>query len=245
MRRRVPAVGAGHGADPESVERFPAEVRLFAWLAELARTRVVRIELPRGASAEQVIAQALKVAGLSDAPGVAGCARLAVNHEYAEVGTKVRPGDELALIPPVSGGAPPHVRVTEEPLDLLALHELVRTERAGAIVVLTGHARGADELHYEAYAEMAATHAQSIAEQLLRRYKLETVAIEHRVGELAAGEAVVAVAASAAEPAAAFAAAHEAIDRIRAELPVWRLEREGGYRSWVRGEPIAARIRSR
>jgi MoaE-MoaD fusion protein len=237
MRRR--GGGAATVDEPSPAENFTAEVRLFAWLAELAQARSVTVELNRETRAETVIAQALKAAGLGDGAGVTGCTRLAVNHEYAEPGATVNAGDELALIPPVSGGAPPHVRVGSEPIELTLLHELVTTSRTGAVVTLTGCAHGADEVHFESYEEMADTRIRCIADQLLQRYKLEAVAIEHRIGELTPGQPTVVVAVSAVQPPPAFAAAREAIDRIKAEVPIWRLERDGDYRSWDRGDPLS------
>ncbi|MBI4898427.1 MAG: molybdenum cofactor biosynthesis protein MoaE [Actinobacteria bacterium] len=210
----------------------------------MAQSRSVSVELIEGTPAESVITKVLKAAGLSDGLGVAESARLAVNHEYAVVGTTVSDGDELALIPPVSGGAPAYVRVGVEPLDVAAVHKLVTTERTGTVVVLTGCARGADRLHYEAYEEMALARLWAIAEDLLRQYRLEAVAIEHRVGDLSHGEPAVIVAVSAAQHPPAFAAAREAIDRVKTEAPIWRLECDGDFRSWVRGDPSGGQLRA-
>lgn len=220
-------------------DSFTAEVRLFAWLAEMARARSVSIEIPNGSLATSVIARALRAAGLSETIGVSGVARLAVNKRYASAGDVIKPGDELALIPPVSGGAGPQVRITSEPLDVAALHAQVTTPGSGAIVVFSGTAHGADKLYLEAYEEMALLRIEEIAEQLLRRYRLEAVAIEHRIGDVPPTEPTVVVAVSALQPSAAFSAAHEAIDRIKVEAPIWRLEIDDGFRSWDRGDPSA------
>lgn len=216
---------------------FTAEVRLFAWLAELARSRSVSIEIPNGSLATSVIARALRAAGLSETIGLTGVARLAVNRRYAAAGDVIKAGDELALIPPVSGGAGPHVRITGEPLDIAALHELVTTADSGAVVVFSGTAHGTGRLYLDAYEEMALLRIEEIAEQLLRRYRLAAVAIEHRIGEVAPPAPTVVVAVSASQPSAAFSAAHEAIDRIKVEAPIWRLEIDDGLRSWDRGDP--------
>ncbi len=240
----VESAVATAGESQWPADSFNVEVRLFAWLAEMAQARSVGIELSGDVPAEAVIAKALKAAGLSDGLGVAESVRLAVNRDYATTGTIVREGDELALIPPVSGGAPAYVRIGPEPLDVTAVHDLVTTGRSGSVVVLTGCARGADRLHYEAYEEMALARIHEIANDLMRQYRLEAVAIEHRTGELPPGEPAVAVAVSALQPPPAFAAAREAIDRVKAEAPIWRLECGGDYRSWVRGDAASGRLRA-
>lgn len=233
----------GHGrpraSDDLSAGSFTADVRLFAWLAEMASSRSVRVEIAEGSPATTVVARALRAAGLSDALGVAGVARLAVNRRYATAGDVIHRGDELALIPPVSGGGPPHVRVANDPLEVAALHDLVNTTASSAVVVFSGTAHGAGQIHLEAYEEMAQLRLEEIAEQLMRRYRLEAVAIEHRLGDVTPPEPTVVVAVSAQQPAAAFSAAHEAIDRIKVEAPIWRLEIDGGFRSWNRGDPRA------
>lgn len=226
-------------ADELNSAGFTAEVRLFAWLAEMARSRSVSVEIPEGALATSVIARTLRAAGLDETLGVAGVARLAVNRRYAAAGDVVRRGDELALIPPVSGGGGPHVRITGEPLDVDALHRLVSTTASSAVVVYSGTAHGADRIHLEAYEEMALLRLREIAEQLLGRYRLEAVAIEHRVGDVPPPEPTVIVAVAAVQPSAAFSAAHEAIDRIKVEAPIWRLEIDDDFRSWDRGDPQA------
>ncbi|MBI5310438.1 MAG: molybdenum cofactor biosynthesis protein MoaE [Actinobacteria bacterium] len=218
-------------------ETFTAEVRLFAWLAEMARSRTVSIEIPHGALATSVVSRALRAAGLSQSIGVTGVARLAVNKRYAAPGDVIKAGDELALIPPVSGGSGPHVRITPEPLDVTAMYTAVTTPDSGAVVVFSGTAHGADRLYLEAYEEMALLRIEEIADQLMRRYRLEAVAIEHRVGDVPPPEPTVVVAVSALQPSAAFSAAHEAIDRIKVEAPIWRLEIDDGFRSWDRGDP--------
>lgn len=226
-------------ADDLSAGAFIAEVRLFAWLAEMASSRSVSVEIPDGAIATSVIARTLRAAGLAETLGVAGVARLAVNRRYAAAEDVVRPGDELALIPPVSGGCGPHVRITGEPLDVGALHDLVVTSDSSSVVVFSGTAHGADRIHLEAYEEMAELRLSEIAEQLLGRYRLEAVAIEHRIGDVPPPEPTVLVAVSAQQPTAAFSAAHEAIDRIKVEAPIWRLEIDDQFRSWDRGDAQA------
>lgn len=243
----VPQPAAAHAppngaaaAPGDAAGRFSCDVRLFAWLAELANARSVTIDLPAGACAAVAVARALRAAGLEDSFGIGGSLRLAVNREYVAAGDVIEAGDELALIPPVSGGAPVHVRITGEPLNLNALHDSVLTEASGAVVTFTGVTCDVQNQHYESYAEMAQEQIEKIAAGLLERYRLEAVAIEHRVGDVPPGQPSLIVAVSARRRPAAFSAAHEAIDRIKTDAPIWKLEVDGaGYRSWDRGEPTA------
>ncbi|MBI5310062.1 MAG: molybdenum cofactor biosynthesis protein MoaE [Actinobacteria bacterium] len=240
-RRRQFNRRSGQVAEPvatkrgREVERFTAEVLLFAWIAELADARSVAIQLPHGVRASTVIARALKHAGLDETLGASDSVRLAVNREYVGPGHIVKEFDELALIPPISGGAPVHVRICSEPLDLQMLHDMVVTDGSGAVVTFTGTTRDVDLLHYEAYEVMAVQRIERIVDDLLENYRLEAVAIEHRVGDVPRSHPSVIVAVSARHRPAAFTAAREAIDRIKAEVPIWKLEVDSGYRSWVRG----------
>jgi MoaE-MoaD fusion protein len=205
-------------------------VRLFAMLRERAGAREVTLELPDGARVGDAIAALGPVA--DGVPVV-----MAVNREYAPEDAVLDPGDELALIPPVSGGAMAvaHARVTEEPLSLDALVERVRDPRAGALVTFQGVTREVDRLEYEAYAEMAEERIARIVAEAIERHGLCAAAAEHRVGTVPLSEPSVAVAASAPHRGEAFAGARELIDRIKAEAPIWKKEVEGGEERWVEG----------
>jgi molybdopterin synthase catalytic subunit len=209
-------------------------VRLFAMLRESAGTDLVEIELEEGATAAEALAR------LREAPGLGILDRLpvrmAVNREYVDQATELRSGDELALIPPVSGGAGPEARVTGEPLDATALAAAVGRPGAGAIVTFQGTTRDVDSLEYEAYAEMAEDRIASILRECIARHGLEAAAAHHRVGEVPLGEPSVVVAVSAAHRPEAFAGAREAIDRIKAEAPIWKKEVEAGEGRWAKGE---------
>ena len=201
-------------------------VRLFAALRERAGRDAIDLELPDGALVSDALAAVDDLA--RDLPLV-----LAVNREYASRGDALSPGDELALIPPVSGGAAtaPHVAVRAEPLSLDALAAAVRDPRAGAVVTFSGVTREVDHLDYEAYAEMAAEQIEAIVAAAIERHGLCRAAAEHRVGRVARSEASVIVAASAPHRAEAFAGAREIIDEIKRRAPIWKRE-EG---EWVRG----------
>jgi molybdopterin synthase catalytic subunit len=212
-------------------------VRLFAVLRERAGgSAEVELELPDGA----VVADALEqVRSLTDGVPVV----MAVNHEYAGPEAPLHPDDELALIPPVSGGASRsaagasqsaptvHVRITGERLSAESLREVVRDPRAGGVVVFEGVTREVPELQYEAYAGMAERQITEIVAAAVERHGLCSAAAEHRVGVVPLSEPSVVVAVSAPHRAEAFAGAREIIDRIKAQVPIFKQE-EG---QWVPG----------
>ena len=195
-------------------------VRLFAMLRERAGASEVTLELPDGARVGDALAELGSLAeGL---PLV-----MAVNREYAPEDQVLDPGDELALIPPVSGGATraaPWVRVTEEPLSLDAVSARVRDPGAGAVVSFQGVTRQVEKLHYEAYVAMAEERLAEIARAAVDRHGLCAAAVEHRVGEVPLSEPSVIVAASAPHRGEAFAGARALIDRVKAEAPIWKVE---------------------
>jgi molybdopterin synthase catalytic subunit len=131
-----------------------------------------------------------------------------------------------------------HVRVSEDPLSLDQLVRSVSTPAAGAIVVFCGVTREVARLDYEAYREMAEERMAVIVGDCVERHGLRAAAAEHRVGEVALGEPSVAVAVSAPHRAEAFAGARDAIDRIKAEVPIWKREpAPDGSMRWVGGVP--------
>lgn len=204
-------------------------VRLFASLRERAGASELTLDLPDGASVADALAELRGVApeGL---PLV-----MAVNREYAPADQVLDPGDELALIPPVSGGevAAVHARVSEEPLSLDALVARVRDQRAGAVVTFAGVTREIERLEYEAYAEMAEERIAAIVAEAVERHELCAAACEHRVGDVPLSEPSVIVACSAPHRPEAFAGAREIIDRVKAEAPIWKREVDGGEGRWV------------
>lgn len=213
-------------------------VRLFAALRERAGSDEIELELPDGALVSDALERMGNVTG-----GLT--AVMAVNREYARADTALHPDDELALIPPVSGGATAgwaaddvvHVGLTAQPLKLDPLLDLVRSPRAGAIVVFEGVTRDVPKLNYEAYEEMATAKISEIVAAARERHGLCAAAVEHRVGTVPLSEPSVLVAVSAPHRGAAFAGASEIIDRLKAEVPIWK--REQG--EWVRGARPATR----
>jgi molybdopterin synthase catalytic subunit/molybdopterin converting factor small subunit len=160
----------------------------------------------------------------------------AVNRAYASADHELADGDEVALIPPVSGGA---FRVTEQPLSLGAVVDEVADESAGAIATFTGTVRRESRgrtvlyLEYEAYAEMAEDVMAQLSAELQERHELWAVAIHHRVGRVEIGEPSVVIAVSAAHREAALAACKEAIDTLKQTVPLWKKEVYEGGQEWL------------
>ena len=204
-------------------------VRLFAGLREHAGTGRRDIDLGDGARVEDVW-PALE---LGDEP--AGLV-FAVNRAYVERGQALTEGDEVALIPPVSGGA---FRLTEDPIDLAAVVAEVEDERAGANATFVGTVRAQSRgrqvvrLEYEAYEGMAENVMADLAGQLRERYDLCAIAITHRVGVCEIGEASVVIAVSAPHRQDALAACKDAIDTLKETVPLWKKEVYEGGEEWI------------
>ena len=211
------------------------QVRLFAGLREAAGWAERELE------GVERVADVWPALGLGNEPdGLL----YAVNREYAERGRELEDGDEVALIPPVSGGA---FRVTDEPLSLEAVAAEVADERAGAVATFTGtvrrQSRGREvtRLEYEAYAEMAEDVMAGIARDLEERYDLCSVAIHHRVGRLEVGEASVAILVNSPHRDAAFTICRRAIEWLKEYVPIWKKEiRPDGSGEWVVPGPADA-----
>ena len=204
-------------------------VKLFAGLRERAGSGERELELPEGARVTDVWTPL----GLGEEPeGLL----YAVNKEYAPAERRLSEGDEVALIPPVSGGA---FRLTGDPIDLDAVVSEVADERAGAIATFLGttriESRGRTVVHleYEAYEGMAEKVMAEIAEALAGRYDLCKVAITHRVGQVGIGETSVAIAVSAPHREHALAACKEAIDTLKVDVPLWKKEVYEGGEEWI------------
>jgi molybdopterin synthase catalytic subunit len=202
-------------------------VRLFAGLRE--RAGRARVELEDVARVDDV----WPALGLGDEPdGLL----YAVNREYVERGRELADGDEVALIPPVSGGA---FRIVAGPLDVAAAVAEVEDPGTGATAAFVGtvrrRSRGRDVVHleYEAYEEMAEPMLERLATKLTERHGLTAAAIHHRVGRVAIGEASVVIAVSAPHRHAALDACREAIDTLKETIPLWKKEVYADGEEWI------------
>jgi molybdopterin synthase catalytic subunit len=208
-------------------------VRLFAGLRERSGTGAVDVELPDASTVADIWPAVAQAVPLGDQPdGI----MVAVNRTYADPGQQLEDGDEVALIPPVSGGS---FRLFESPLSLDAAVDEVRTDDAGAIATFVGttrkRSRGRDVLYleYEAYEGMAEQVMEQLADELKGRHDLCEVAIHHRVGRVEIGETSVVIAVSAPHRAGALAACREAIDELKVSVPLWKKEVYEGGEEWI------------
>jgi molybdopterin synthase catalytic subunit len=155
--------------------------------------------------------------------------RVAVNREYAEAGRRLADDDEVALIPPVSGGLD-HYEVTDRPLALDPLVQAVSRTTSGAVASFLGivrefsRGRRVQSLEYEAYPEMATAMMRKLGEEIRSRWPVDEVAIVHRTGRLRIGEASVAILVAAPHRKEALEACAYAIERLKAVVPIWKKE---------------------
>jgi molybdopterin synthase catalytic subunit len=204
-------------------------VRFFAGLRERAGSGSRTLQLADDAT----VADVWPALGLGEQP--AGLL-YAVNRAYAAPETALADGDEVALIPPVSGGG---FRLSGEPLSLDAVVREVGRDEAGAIATFTGTVRNRSRdrdvlyLEYEAYEGMAEETMSALAEELRRRYELTAIAIHHRVGRVEIGQPSVVIAVSAPHRQDALAACKEAIDTLKQTVPLWKKEVYEGGEEWI------------
>jgi MoaE-MoaD fusion protein len=202
------------------------KVRLFAGLRERAGWSEREIEAT-------TVAAVWPALDLGDEPGGL---LYAVNKEYAKRDRVLLDGDEVALIPPVSGGA---FLLSDEPLSIERVVDEVRDDEAGAIATFAGTTRNnsrgrrVTRLEYEAYEGMAENVMRGIAEDLRTRYNVSNVAIHHRIGTVGIGETSVVIAVSAPHRADALAACRDAIDALKEQVPLWKKEVYEGGEEWI------------
>ena len=168
---------------------------------------------------------------------------LAVNHEIASGPTPLRDGDEVAFMPPVSGGVGRDViRITRDPISTYDLAKQLRVDEDGAVVTFAGvvrnHSGGRPTLYleYEAYEPMAIRKMEELADEAKRMFAIDGIAIVHRLGRLEIGETSVAILVTAAHRRAAFEACHFAIDRLKQTVPIWKKEFFADGAVWTEGE---------
>jgi molybdopterin synthase catalytic subunit len=201
-------------------------VRLFAGLREQAGWSRREIEAERVADVWGALELGTEPEGLV----------YAVNREYAVGGQLLAEGDEIAVIPPVSGGA---FLLSEEPISLDAAVREVASDEAGAIATFSGTARRHSRsrtvryLEYEAYEGMAEATMSRLADTLRERHDVQEIAIHHRIGRVELGEPSVVIAVSATHRADALAACRDAIDALKTEVPLWKKEVYEGGEEWI------------
>jgi len=211
-------------------------VRLFASVKDIIGRREVVLELPEGTTASELLHR-LAV----DHPrlhALMPSLLLAVNREYVESTRVLRDGDEVAFIPPVSGGSDLY-EVNESPLSLDALIVAVRQNTSGAVATFLGivreFARGrqVSYLEYDAYPEMATATMRQIGEQIRQRWPVDRIAMIHRIGRLTIGEASIAIAIASPHRREALEACAFAIERVKEIVPIWKKEVWTDGAEWI------------
>jgi len=226
---------------PDSVPRIAVTVRCFAAVREALGTDVITVELPAGTTVLDLRARL--------ANGAPQLLRLplafAVNRDYARGDTVLGDGDEVAFIPPISGGSGAldlyRFDLQQEALDARRLEAECRSDADGAIVTFTGTTRNHNEgaavlsLRYEAYVEMANKVMCGLFEETIQRFPITRARVAHRLGEVPVGEASVVVVVASPHRGPAFDACRYLMDRVKHEVPIWKCERlrSGDGARWV------------
>jgi molybdopterin synthase catalytic subunit len=218
-------------------------VRLFARLREQAAMETATLELPAGSTVAEVYEALRRKHPALEAD--VNAVRAALNQEFKDWSAEVADGDEVAFIPPVSGGV--HgvgilFELTPDPLDARRLEAAVTHKGAGAICTFTGvvrdNSRGRPVTHldYEAYAEMAIAQMRRIGDEIAERWPEARVAMAHRTGRLDIGEASVVVSVSCPHRGEAIAACKLGIDRLKESVPIWKKEHAADGTFWIEGD---------
>lgn len=216
------------------------KVLLFGVLKDLASVSTQTISLPDDATVREVVEYFRTSWGQ---PAVLSSIAVAVNQEYSTLATPLRPGDEVALLPPVSGGAP-RALITRQRIDSARVSDTLRQGEDGAVVLFEGivrnhsRGRGTRYLEYEAYEPMAVKEMERLAEEALSKFQIRDVAIIHRLGHLDVGETSVLIVVVSAHRAAAFEACRWLIDTLKRKVPIWKKEFFEDGAVWADGEPF-------
>ncbi|MCI0352531.1 MAG: molybdenum cofactor biosynthesis protein MoaE [Acidobacteriales bacterium] len=229
---------------------YDVQVRVlfFGLLTDIIGRRSDMLSLPQGATVLDLLAH--YQSNFPRLNGLVSSLAISINQSYAPVTSVLHEGDEVALLPPVSGGlgSTPLVRIVRE---RIVPEEIVpRLERPedGAVVVFDGivrnHSRGRATLYldYDAYEEMALKQMHSLAEEALRKFQIRNLALVHRLGRLQIGESSVFIAVVSAHRAPAFEACRWLIDTLKRTVPIWKKEYFEDGAVWADGEPFPAEI---
>ena len=218
-------------------------VLFFGVLKEMFGSESQTLDLPHGATVDAVLGHYRQLLPLQTElwPALA----IAVNRSYAARGCLLREGDEVALLPPVSGGsAAPVIALVTEPIDAASLVAAVKQGEDGAVVVFDGIVRNNTRgrrtlcLVYEAYEEMALRLMQGLADDAVSTHGVRQVAIVHRLGRLEVGETSVLIAVASGHRAQAFEACRWLIDTLKKTVPIWKKEHFEDGAVWADGEPF-------
>lgn len=234
---------------PLKLDSMQVRVLFFGVLKDLLSSSGEAVMLPEGATVAQLMERLRNGA----AHPVWSALAVAVNHEYAAASAVLHDGDEVALLPPVSGGvdtkaATPIVSLTRVPIDRDALVASLKQPGDGAVVVFDGivrdHTRERKTLYldYEAYEEMALAEMQKLAREARERFAIDRVGVVHRLGRLEIGETSIVIVVTSAHRAAAFDACRWLIDTLKRTVPVWKKEHFTDGSVWKDGEPFPAEL---
>jgi MoaE-MoaD fusion protein len=217
-------------------------VLFFGVLKEMFASESQTLELPDGATVEAVLGHYRALT--PEQPKLWPALAIAVNRNYAARTCPLRHGDEVALLPPVSGGSVAAVALVREQIDSSALIESVKQGEDGAVVVFDGIVRNNTRgrrtlcLVYEAYEEMALRLMQELVAAAIAQHGVRQVALVHRLGRLEVGESSVLIAVSSAHRAQAFDACRWLIDTLKKTVPIWKKEYFEDGAVWADGEPF-------
>jgi MoaE-MoaD fusion protein len=222
-------------------------VLFFGMLKDLAGRANECLDLPEGATVDELLKHySVSIPHFKD---LLHSVALSVNQQYVEPGVKLKPNDEVALLPPVSGGAP-KVFLVREKVDTQGALESIKQPEDGAAVVFEGvvrdNTRGRRTLYleYESYEEMALKELGKLVTQALAQFKVRDVTIVHRLGRLEIGETSVLIVVTAPHRGAAFDACRWLIDTLKRTVPIWKKEYFEDGAVWADGEPFPAEIRA-
>jgi molybdopterin converting factor subunit 1 len=228
-------------------------VLFFGVLKDLAGKPSDSLDLPENATLGDVLTHYEEV--IPRLKDTAASLAMSVNQEYASPATKLRPGDEVALLPPVSGGVDAdlgrsrhHVAIVRERIETASILEDIKRPEDGGVVVFEGIVRNQTRgrrtlyLDYEAYEEMALKRMEELAARALAEYGIRDVAIIHRLGRLEIGETSVLIVVASAHRAPAFEAGRWLIDTLKRTVPIWKKEHFEDGAVWADGEPFPGEI---
>jgi molybdopterin synthase catalytic subunit len=226
-------------ADQGPGKRFKASVLLFAEPREIVGASRIEVELPEGANVETLLQRLF-----TDYPRLSrfkGHLAVGLNLEYCSLDAKIAPGDELALLPPVSGGSHDRVRIQAEDFEVGELTEALERRGAGSVVTFIGVVRGnaggdtVEALTYECYEPMAVVELERLVARAIEKWGLVDALVVHRVGSLRPGERIVFIGVASPHRDAGFEATKFLIEELKIFAPIWKKEATASGQRWVEG----------